>query len=52
MTRMLSALTRRPAGLGPRGSAQDPAHRTMRAFVRNLARLATPPRERDGEGAR
>lgn len=56
MTRMLSALTRRPAGLALRGSARDPSRdtsrQTMRAFVRTLARLATPPREPAEEGTR
>lgn len=52
MTRMLSALMRRPAGLARRGCARDPARHTMRAFVRALARLAAPPHGQAGEGAR
>jgi len=52
MTTILNAPARRPAGLAPRASARDPARQTMRAFVRTLARLTTPPRERDEEGAR
>ncbi|MGJ3263965.1 MAG: hypothetical protein ACFE0R_12095 [Salinarimonas sp.] len=42
MTRILTALARRPDALARRTAPPDPARATMRTFVRTLSRLAAP----------